>query len=276
MRKGHSLHIGLNKLDPSCYGNWEGKLFAAEADAKAMEGIAKSQGFKTSMLTTEKARRAAVLESLSKVSSVLDNGDIFLLTYAGHGGQVPDTSGDEIDQLDETWCLYDGQLLDDELTVAFSKFKAGVRILVVSDSCHSGTVHRGDNIAVEQRRSEEGIGFRCMYSDEMLPAYRTNRKFYDEIKRDIPTPLPKPKASIKCISACHDDQSAADGRKNGFFTENLIKTWKNGEFNGNYNDFFSKIESKMKWKTFWNGKNQSPVFIREEPEHDIFDKPFGI
>jgi hypothetical protein len=42
--------------------------------------------------------------------------------------------------MDETWCLYDGQLLDDELHGAWEKFQAGVRILVFSDSCHSGTV----------------------------------------------------------------------------------------------------------------------------------------
>jgi hypothetical protein len=38
-----------------------------------------------------------------------------LLTYSGHGSQIPDVSQDEVDHYDETWCLYDGQLLDDEL-----------------------------------------------------------------------------------------------------------------------------------------------------------------
>ena len=55
---------------------------------------------------------------------------------------MPDVIGEEADKLDETWCLYDGQLIDDELYFELSKFAAGVRILVLSDSCHSGTVVR--------------------------------------------------------------------------------------------------------------------------------------
>ena len=42
---------------------------------------------------------------------------------------------------DETWCIYsDRQLVDDELYSLWAQFAAGVRIFVLSDSCHSGTV----------------------------------------------------------------------------------------------------------------------------------------
>ena len=73
---------------------------------------------------------------------MLVSGDILLLTYSGHGGQIPDVTGEETDKLDETWCLYDGQLIDDEMYLELSRFAAGVRVLVFSDSCHSGTVVR--------------------------------------------------------------------------------------------------------------------------------------
>jgi hypothetical protein len=42
--------------------------------------------------------------------------------------------------MDETWVCYDRQLIDDQLYELWGKFKASVRILVLSDSCHSGTV----------------------------------------------------------------------------------------------------------------------------------------
>lgn len=45
-------------------------------------------------------------------------------------------------RMDETWVLYDRQLVDDELYKIWSKFKPLVRILVFSDSCHNGTVTR--------------------------------------------------------------------------------------------------------------------------------------
>ena len=63
-----------------------------------------------------------------------------MLSYSGHGGQLPDLNDDEPDQEDETWCLYDGQVVDDELNELYSQFRQGVRILVFSDSCHSGSV----------------------------------------------------------------------------------------------------------------------------------------
>ena len=39
------------------------------------------------------------------------------MTYSGHGGQIEDVSGEEEDKKDETWCLYDGELIDDEVSL---------------------------------------------------------------------------------------------------------------------------------------------------------------
>jgi hypothetical protein len=63
--------------------------------------------------------------------------------YSGHGNQVPDLDGEEPDKLDETWCLYDGQMIDDELYRMYGALAEGVRVLILSDSCHSGTVAKG-------------------------------------------------------------------------------------------------------------------------------------
>ena len=63
-----------------------------------------------------------------------------MLTYSGHGGQLKDENNDEDDFLDETWCLYDRQYVDDELNARLRDFKPGVKIFVLSDACHSGTV----------------------------------------------------------------------------------------------------------------------------------------
>jgi len=38
-------------------------------------------------------------------AKALAAGDLFFMTYSGHGGQVPDVSGDEPDKKDETWCF---------------------------------------------------------------------------------------------------------------------------------------------------------------------------
>ena len=145
MAQGVSIHIGLNHVDPKHYQGWDGALNACVADAKDMCALAKKKGFTgNTLLLNEQATAAAVTAALQDASKKLGKGDILFLTYSGHGGQVRDTNADEKDndRMDETWVLFDREFVDDELYNLWSKFKPGVRILVLSDSCHSGTVTR--------------------------------------------------------------------------------------------------------------------------------------
>ena len=138
---GYALAIGLNSVDPAHYAGWSGDLTGCEPDARDMTDIALGEGLNAETLLTTQATRGSVLGKLDDLAKELKSGDLLVVSYSGHGGQIPDHNGDEADDgLDETWCLYDGELLDDELHGAWKKFNAGVRILVFSDSCHSGTV----------------------------------------------------------------------------------------------------------------------------------------
>ena len=150
--KALSLHMGLNGVSGAAYGGWDGPLAACEFDANDMAAISNKQGMKPTVLLTKKATRAAMLTAMRSAAKTLASGDFFFLTYSGHGGQVPDVNGDEDDKKDETWCLYDGQLIDDELYAELGKFRSGVRILVLSDSCHSGTVTRDAVFPPTRRR----------------------------------------------------------------------------------------------------------------------------
>jgi hypothetical protein len=141
-QQARALAIGLNSVDPNHYNGWSGNLTGCEPDARDMTQIASAQNFKAETLLTSNATRNEVLRRIRKAAAELKAGDVYVLSYSGHGGQLPDANGDEADMLDETWCLYDGQLIDDELHAALAEFKPGVRILVFSDSCHSGTVIR--------------------------------------------------------------------------------------------------------------------------------------
>ena len=141
-RAARSLHIGLNAVAPAHYGGWSGPLAACEFDANDMADVARSRGMSAKVLLTKAATRAKVLAGIRAAARRLKKGDLFLLTYSGHGGQMPDVTGEEADSRDETWCLFDGELIDDELYFELSRFAPGVRILVLSDSCHSGTVTR--------------------------------------------------------------------------------------------------------------------------------------
>ncbi len=81
-----------------------------------------------------------MLGTIERAAKELVEGDFFLLTYSGHGGQINDVMNDDPDGLDETWVLFDRQLVDDEPYVAFSMFRHDVLILVFSDSCHRATM----------------------------------------------------------------------------------------------------------------------------------------
>ncbi len=140
MPSGRSLHIGLNRVDPNAYEGWDGQLAGCENDARDMQAIATARKFAPKTLLTRAATSAAVTAAIADAAARLAPGDTFFLSYSGHGGQVPDRNGDEAeDRMDETWVLYDRQLIDDELYALWGKFQTGVRIFVLSDSCHSGT-----------------------------------------------------------------------------------------------------------------------------------------
>lgn len=249
-RKGYSLHIGLNSVNPAKYSGWSGPLSACESDANDMEAIAKAGGFsKITKLLTSKATRAAVINTLNSYASQMKAGDFLFVSYSGHGGQVPDYSGEEADNKDETWCLYDGQLIDDELKIQWQKFVKGVRIFILSDSCHSGTVSR-DALVRDAKSSGLGVP-RAMPAAIALKTYRDNKGFYDNIIAGINNSgvqniqMNDINPSVRLISGCQDNQLSYDGTFNGLFTGNLLKAWNNGAFNGNYSDLYSKIMTYM-------------------------------
>ena len=263
--KAMSLHIGLNAVDPKAYAGWSGPLAACEFDANDMAAIAKTQGMKSTLLLTKKGTRSAALAGMRAAAKALKSGDLFFMSYSGHGGQVPDTSGDEPDGQDETWCLYDGQLIDDELYLELSRFAAGVRILVLSDSCHSGSVTRD----MPPPPPPPGQRAKLMPSAVAMRAYADNKAFYDKLQADVAkatggfavdpdaalaqvaissrrtTIVKKFKPGVILISGCQDNQVSMDGDHNGAFTEALLQVWNHGTFSGSYSSLHAKVRSRM-------------------------------
>ncbi len=243
--QGISLHIGLNFVDPDHYGGWDGELKACEFDARDMKALAESRGFKPMIMLTREATALAVIGAIRSAARVLKKGDTFLLTYSGHGGQVPDTNHDETDaeRQDETWVLWDRQLIDDELWALWGKFKAGVRILVLSDSCHSGTVVRA---MPAFPASGPAPRIRLMPPARAKAVYRANRALYAAVQKSVPAgEKAKVGASVLLVSGCQDNQFSLDGQRNGLFTEHLKKVWKKGAFKGGLRKFRDTIAQKM-------------------------------
>jgi hypothetical protein len=286
--KAHSLHIGLNAVSAAAYEGWDGPLAACEFDAKDMAAIAKSKSMQATVLLTKKATRANVLTSMRAAAKALKAGDLFLLTYSGHGGQMPDIDGDEPDKKDETWCLYDGQLIDDELYFALGQFKAGARILVLSDSCHSGTVTRAfppPPPEPHSKRMPPEVGNRV---------YEAHKAFYDDLQAGVVKAaghaLVDPDSALAqigaaghatalvgtfhpavvLISGCQDNQTSLDGEHNGAFTGQLLSVWNHGKFAGNYGSFHARIRAGMP-------SSQSPnLFTLGDASAFLAQVPFSV
>lgn len=281
MPQAISIHVGLNEVDPAHYQGWDGKLVACEFDANDMEKLAGERGFKTHKLLTKHATAHALTAALEDAGKKLDSGDMLLLTYSGHGGQVPDANGDEQDRMDETWVLYDRQMVDDELYSLLGKLKPGVRVAIFSDSCHSGTVARGaveligpDRVA-ESVNGGNGSGaprVKGMPDNVVRSTYEANKEVYDAIQKSLPT-LDKANigASVILTSGCQDNQTSLDGDKNGLFTQTLLKVWNNGVFKSGYRTFAKRIAREM---PPWQSPN---LFIVGSPDRKFASQtPFTV
>jgi hypothetical protein len=106
-------------------------------------GIVPATPANMKIVTDCRATKGAILEGLSWLVGGAKKGDLLVFYYSGHGSQMVDTSGDEIDKRDETICPHDfakaGMIKDDDLRAIISKLPAGVSLEVLLDSCHSGT-----------------------------------------------------------------------------------------------------------------------------------------
>ena len=171
--------------------------------------------------------------------------------------------------MDETWCLYDGQLLDDELHEAWAAFAPGVRILVLSDSCHSGTVTKDPEpeIVAAQERA------RFIPVEEAVRTFSNNSTFYTDIQKNLPTRPSPIGASVRLISGCQDAQYSDEHptMPHGLFTGTLLQIWNGGGFEGTYEAFHQAILAKMPEK-------QQPNHFLTGAEDPAFDaeKPFMI
>lgn len=280
MAAGRSLHIGVNRVDPGAYGGWSGPLRGCENDANDLQAVCAANGFGTRKLLTAEATSAAVLAEIDEAAKALTDGGLFVVTYSGHGGQRPDTDNEEPDALDETWVLFDRQLLDDELYERWGRFAAGARVVVVSDSCHSGSVIQamldGYAAGVLGAAAAAGEALPALLGDARAMPLEANNEdntrrapLYDSVKasaaneRDVLL-----QARVLLLSGCQDNQTSADGRRNGLFTATLLREWDGGAFAGGYRRLLSSARRRMPpWQTpnYFALNDSARAFDSERP-----------
>jgi metacaspase-1 len=299
MAQGFSLHIGLNGVDASKYNGWPGTLSGCLNDANAMQAICANQGLTTQMLLDADANADAILGAIGQAAYNLQTGDTFIISYSGHGSQVPDTTGTSPNGLDSTWVAYDRMLLGHELYNLWGQFAPDVRIEVYSDSCHSGTVIRelftpnglvrwpvSKRKAVPIFKGEVGqqnftkvfgsafksasrsapsttyaMRTRAMPPDIALAIFQRDQAMYEALQWS--RKRGDITASVILISGCQDNQESQDGQTNGLFTEKLLVVWDSGNFSGTLPQFQQAILALMP-------SSQTPNYFTVGVDDDVF------
>ena len=139
--KRRALCIGIND-----YPGTDSDLAGCVNDANDWAAAFSDRGYAVKKLIDGKATGKAIREAIESIVTGARRGDSVLIQFSGHGSFVPDEDGDEPDGTDECLCPHDlkekGPITDDELFDLFSARPQGVRIVLFSDSFHSGTVAR--------------------------------------------------------------------------------------------------------------------------------------
>jgi len=147
------------------------------------------ENFQIRKFLDSKVTRKRILMELEYALANSKSGDIIYVHYSGHGTLVRDYNGDELSGYDQAWYVYDGVLVDDQLHAVLAKVPVGVTVILLIDSCHSGSSTRSNYYQAKYRFIDPGFKV-----DITLPV--SNRVLTDN-------------AWIS-MAGCRDDQTAAD------------------------------------------------------------------
>jgi len=147
------LHMLSVALDYEYPNELDACALTASPDAHNFMNLGKLAGAKDVVFLCDNSKVSSqgwptkdrVAREFSSMASRCKAGDFFVFTFSGHGTQGEDSDGDEEDGMDEEICLFEqdgtyNPMKDDEIAELLAEFSDGVKILVISDCCHSGTI----------------------------------------------------------------------------------------------------------------------------------------
>ena len=143
-------------------------------------------------------------------------GDMLVLQYSGHGGQLPTRVDTEADGFNEALIPVDyntgALLVDDELADILRLLPAGVSMTLFMDCCHSGTNSRFAPLV--RARAAAGDLPRFMPLDDAVVAAHFARRGSRALPRAADVSLP----GIVHFAACQDHELAWESSGQGDFT----------------------------------------------------------
>ncbi|KAL1939251.1 hypothetical protein VTO73DRAFT_10054 [Trametes versicolor] len=197
-----ALCIGIN------YRGQANQLYGCVNDARNVQNFLIRHGYRSrnTVLLTDDAKDPKLLPTRANILAMMHwlvqgakPHDSLFFHYSGHGAQVKDKNGDEIDGYDEVIFPMDhkstGYIVDDLMhTIMVKSLPAGCRLTALFDSCHSGSA----------------LDLPYLYSsDGRVKGSQVKQKWFDYKS----TP-----ADVISWSGCKDSQTSADTWEQGIAT----------------------------------------------------------
>lgn len=222
--------VGINNY-PGIFNDLKGCVNDANDWSALLQG---SFGFEVSKILDSQATRANVKAALQGLVDSTNAGDVAVFTYSGHGTQVTDKNADEGDPYDEAIFLYDGTVIDDELRVILNGIHPQATLVIISDSCFSGSVTR--------LAGEKAIP-RFVPPQVSMEGRTAKRSFL----------IPEAEMPELLVSGCSDSEYSYDaefnGRPNGAMSAYAIQVIRQNP-NTTYREFFTGLRALLPSKDY--------------------------
>ena len=230
---GWALFIGVDDYDQTQFTEADGNKYYFPKLKYCVKGAQEIAAELQPMFPTQRVlmnhgvTHDSVHEAITAWLRQAPEGSTVLIYYSGHGSRTPDTNGDEQDGYDETIVPWDYGtkhqfIVDDELHRWLSLLKAD-KVILIFDSCHSGTMERGVYTA---RRIDTGSGSRAIdppltdgLVSDLIPTAGTKGTWWKDF----------------VITACKPNEAAYESPalQNGALTYYLMEALKGkGDANG--------------------------------------------
>lgn len=230
--------------------NYPGSPYALQGcvnDANDWAEVLSCRGFGVQQMLDESATRAAITNALQIAVDGLRRHDLLMVTFSGHGTWVPDRDSDEADHRDEAICPTDisrvDPIIDDELYTIFSKRAWGSHVVMISDSCFSGTLQRFLPPLTPDKSEHHAVRF-------LPPEQWTSDATSDAFRAAAGTPSRgRSRSGALVLSGCRNTEYSYDAffgsRPNGAFTRVAIDALARIENDASYRDWHRAIRGRL-------------------------------
>lgn len=261
------------------------KLSSAN-DARLMRILMLQQGFQDRNIITladKKATKTNIQKALENLIAQSDKSDVVVFHFSGHGQQITDLNGDEMDGYDESLIPFDAlktpsetyngnnHLLDDELNGYLNRLRKKIGtngdVIFFLDACHSGTATRGLDDNAIYRGTPEKFDLKppVKNSAEKIQAFDEQANFQERGVVEL-----SPYAIFSASGQQELNLEIRDQNNTGYgsLTFALGKVLTNHVKKLTYSGLFDLLRNEM-WAQF-GGKHQQNPQLEGQPNRMLF------